>query len=234
MSPATKKSAKKTAAKKAAPKTAASKQGAPKKAAVKKSAAKKPAPKKAASKRASKKKEEALLGKADIDKALKKIKAAVRKDFPDPRGLLILGIRTRGVTLADRLRDLLEKDYGTRLPLGVIDITLYRDDLSTLGPQPMVRDSEIPFDITGANIVLVDDVLFTGRTIRAALDEITDFGRPQHVRLAVLVDRGGREYPIQADYVGKSIQVEVDEFVRVHLDEVDEKEEVIAMTGKKK
>lgn len=197
-----------------------------------KSAPKKAATKTAKSAAAPKSGPRQLLGPEDMSAALKRVKTAIRKEFASPQGLLILGIRTRGVVLAERLRELLEADYKQRVPMGILDITLYRDDLSALGPQPMVRDSEIPFDITDTNIVLVDDVLYTGRTIRAAMDEIIDFGRPNLIRLAVLIDRGGREYPIQADYVGKEVTIEEGAFARVHLKEIDGSDEVIAVERK--
>lgn len=171
----------------------------------------------------------AVLTARGVATALKQLRDAIVAEFPDPNRLVVLGIRTRGVTLAERLAALLEDHYGDPVPLGVLDITLYRDDLSTLGPQPMVRDSEIPFDITGRQIVLVDDVLYTGRTIRAAMDELIDFGRPDRIRLAVLIDRGGREYPIQADYVGKTVKVPPGRFIRVHLDEIDGRDEVVLL-----
>ena len=171
-----------------------------------------------------------VLDRAAIAEGLKKIQREIVRDFPTPENLLILGIRTRGVTIAERLVDMLENQYGERPEMGILDITLYRDDLADRAEHPMVRDSEIPVDLTGVDIVLVDDVLYTGRTIRAALDEITDYGRPDHVRLAVLIDRGGREYPIQADYIGKTIKVKDDEFVRLHMNEVDDEDEVEVYT----
>ncbi|MDK2972017.1 MAG: pyrimidine operon attenuation protein / uracil phosphoribosyltransferase [Candidatus Sumerlaeota bacterium] len=206
MSPAARKKASKKASKKAAATT-------------------RPHPRKAA-------KLETIMQGEDIARALEGIRKAIRKEFRDANGLVLMGIRTRGVSLAERLCEALSHDYGTEVPMGVLDITLYRDDLSTLDYQPMVRDSEIPFDITGANVILVDDVLFTGRTVRAALDEIIDFGRPNLIRLAVLVDRGGREYPIQADYVGKNVKLSDGQFVRVQLAEVDGRDEVLVIDKK--
>jgi pyrimidine operon attenuation protein/uracil phosphoribosyltransferase len=151
----------------------------------------------------------------------------ISREFPDSSSVVLLGIRTRGVIIAERLRTLLEKTYGKSVAAGVLDITLYRDDLSSLGPQPMVRDSEIPFDVTDANVIIVDDVVYTGRTIRAAMDEIIDFGRPRRIRLAVLVDRGCREYPIQPDYIGKKIPTTEDQSVRVCLADIDDTEEIV-------
>ena len=119
--------------------------------------------------------------------------------------IILVGIRTRGVPIAERLADAIEKIEGNRPPVGVLDITLYRDDLSTLSYQPVVRTTELPVDISGKIVVLVDDVLYTGRTIRAALDAVIDMGRPTTIQLAVLIDRGHRELPIRADFVGKNV-----------------------------
>ncbi len=121
------------------------------------------------------------------------------------KDLVIVGIRTRGAHLAFRLAELMEKIDGHKPPVGVLDITLYRDDLSSIAQQPVVHKTEIDFDIQNKKVILVDDVLYTGRTVRAALDELIDFGRPLFIQLAVLVDRGHRELPIRADYVGKNI-----------------------------
>jgi len=163
----------------------------------------------------------------EMTRGIASIAKHIQREFPDPTTLVLLGIRTRGVVIADRLRNLLEKAYKETVATGVLDITLYRDDLSSLGPQPMVRDSEIPFDVTGTNVIIVDDVVYTGRTIRAAMDEIIDFGRPRRIRLAVLVDRGCREYPIQPDYIGKKIPTTEEQSVRVCLTEIDETDEII-------
>lgn len=129
--------------------------------------------------------------------------------------MLLVGIRTRGVPLAERLRAEIAAMEGIELPLGVVDITLYRDDLSTIGPHPVVKTTKLPGPVDGQVAVLCDDVLFTGRTVRAAIDELNDYGRPQAVRLAVLVDRGWRELPIQADVVGASVQTTPQELVEV-------------------
>ncbi len=168
-----------------------------------------------------------VLDAQELESALVAMKDAIRTEFPTPHGLTLLGIRTRGVLIAERLRAMLEEDYGEPVAFGILDITLYRDDLSDLGPQPMVRDSEIPFDITDSNIVLIDDVLYTGRTIRSAMDEIIDFGRPALIRLAVLVDRGWHEYPIRADYFGMTLETTRNQSVRVHLKEIDDQDEVL-------
>ena len=142
--------------------------------------------------------------------------------------LALVGIRTRGVPIARRLAQAIKEINGHEVPTGALDITLYRDDLMrhAVGPQPVVRRTEIPFSIDGKRILLVDDVLYTGRTIRAALDALIDFGRPQSIQLVVLVDRGHRELPIKADYVGKNLPTAASESVQVHLMEIDGRDEV--------
>ena len=142
--------------------------------------------------------------------------------------LALVGVRTRGVPIARRLALLLLTITGREVPNGALDITLYRDDLMrhAVGPQPIVRRTEIPFSIDDRHIILVDDVLFTGRTIRAALDALIDFGRPRTIQLVVLVDRGHRELPIKADYVGKNLPTSLAETIRVRLSEIDEIDEV--------
>jgi pyrimidine operon attenuation protein / uracil phosphoribosyltransferase len=143
--------------------------------------------------------------------------------------LALVGIRTRGVPLARRLARALHEINGDEVATGALDITLYRDDLmgASVGIAPMVRKTEIPFSIDGRTIVLVDDVLYTGRTTRAALDALTDFGRPRSIQLVVLVDRGHRELPIKADYVGKNVPTSRQESVQVHLRELDGVDEVL-------
>jgi pyrimidine operon attenuation protein / uracil phosphoribosyltransferase len=142
--------------------------------------------------------------------------------------LALVGIRTRGVPIAKRLAHAIRDINGHNVPTGALDITLYRDDLMrhAVGPQPLIRRTEIPFSIDDKKILLVDDVLYTGRTIRAALDALIDFGRPKAIQLVVLVDRGHRELPIKADYVGKNVPTSVTESVQVHLTEVDGRDEV--------
>jgi len=142
--------------------------------------------------------------------------------------LALIGIRTRGVPIARRLAASVEAITGMPIPTGVLDITLYRDDLmrQTVGPQPLVRRTEVPFSIDNKKILLVDDVLYTGRTVRAALDALVDFGRPKAIQLVVLVDRGHRELPIRADYVGKNIPTSREQSVRVRLQETDGRDEV--------
>jgi pyrimidine operon attenuation protein/uracil phosphoribosyltransferase len=142
--------------------------------------------------------------------------------------LALVGVRTRGVPIARRLAAILREITGTEVPTGALDITLYRDDLmkTAVGPQPIVRRTEIPFSIDGRHIVLVDDVLYTGRTVRAALDALIDFGRPSTIQLVVLVDRGHRELPVKADYVGKNVPTSRRETIHVRLAEIDGRDEV--------
>jgi pyrimidine operon attenuation protein/uracil phosphoribosyltransferase len=155
---------------------------------------------------------------------LDRIVASIQPGQP----LNIVGIRTRGETLAQRLAALLARRGFAQVGRGVLDITLYRDDLSEIGPRPMVRPTKIDIDIDGRPLLLVDDVLFTGRSVRAALDALSDFGRPGAIRLAVLVDRGGRELPIQADFVGLVMRdVPPDHRVNVHFAETDAGDEIV-------
>lgn len=137
--------------------------------------------------------------------------------------LLLVGIRTRGVPIAERLAGLLDGD----VPVGAVDITLYRDDLGLQGHWPVLKGTEVPFEVDGAEVVLVDDVLYTGRTVRAAMNAVCDLGRPSRVRLAVLVDRGGRELPIRADYAGTSVEVGPEERIEVRLRPIDPDDQVV-------
>ena len=139
----------------------------------------------------------------------------------------MVGIRRRGVPLAERLGKLIGRIESTNVPVGALDITFYRDDLSALGPRPVVKKSEIGFDIADKRIILVDDVLFTGRTIRAALDALFSHGRPQRVQLCVLIDRGHRELPIEAAFVGRAVPTTMREVIEVKLKEIDSMEKVL-------
>jgi pyrimidine operon attenuation protein/uracil phosphoribosyltransferase len=141
-------------------------------------------------------------------------------------GLALVGIRTRGVPLARRLAARLQAVAGADIPVGTLDINLYRDDLSTIADHPVLRKTEIPFAVEGRKVILVDDVLFTGRTVRAALDGMVDLGRPAFIGLAVLVDRGHRELPIHADIVGRRVDTAPDQQVHVELEEIDGKDQV--------
>jgi pyrimidine operon attenuation protein/uracil phosphoribosyltransferase len=144
----------------------------------------------------------------------------------DLAGLVLVGIRTRGVPLATRLAARLSDLVKQNFPVGTLDITLYRDDLSTVAPQPLLKKTEIDFDLNGRTVLLCDDVLYTGRTIRAALDGVIDLGRPRAIRLAVLIDRGHREFPIEANYVGKSVPTAQREVIQVLFQETDGTDEV--------
>jgi pyrimidine operon attenuation protein / uracil phosphoribosyltransferase len=157
----------------------------------------------------------------DVRRAVVRISHEIVERQGGTSGLALVGIQRRGVPLATRMADAIEQHERQRVPVGALDITFYRDDLSMVANQPLVKGTDLPFDVTGLTIVLVDDVLYTGRTIRAALDALMDFGRPAAIRLAVMVDRGHRELPIRADHVGKNVPTSKDEIIKVHLDEVD-------------
>jgi pyrimidine operon attenuation protein/uracil phosphoribosyltransferase len=162
-----------------------------------------------------------LLDDDEVRRALTRIAHEVVEKNKGTQGLCFVGIHTRGISLAKRLVDLVEKFEGKQAPMGILDITLYRDDLSEIGLQPRVRETRIPFDLNGRAVVLVDDVLYTGRTARAALDALIDLGRPSRIYLAVLVDRGHRELPIRADFVGKNLPTSRSEVVKVKTLEDD-------------
>lgn len=168
-----------------------------------------------------------VLDAEQIDKALVRMAHEVLESNKDTGGLAIVGIRTRGAVLAQRLAGKIRSIAGAEIPVGALDITLYRDDLTTVAEQPVVHKTEIDFDIHDRVIVLVDDVLYTGRTIRCALDALIDFGRPKSIQLAVLVDRGHRELPIRADYAGKNIPTSQKETVQVKIAETDGADEVV-------
>ena len=164
---------------------------------------------------------------ADVGKFIDHLVAGVSSEFQPTDPLNVVGIRTRGEALAGRIATLLQQRHYSALGRGVLDITLYRDDLSEIGPRPMVRPTRLDIDLDGKPLLLVDDVLFTGRSVRAALDALSDFGRPGVIRLAVLVDRGGRELPIQPDYVGlKLSDVPRTHHVQVRLREIDGVDEI--------
>ena len=168
-----------------------------------------------------------LLDEAGIARTLRRIAHEIVERRGGARGLALVGIRTGGLHLAERLAGVIAEVEGHRPPVGAIDITLYRDDVFDGLPRPEVGPTELPFVLPGKTIVLVDDVLYTGRTIRAALDALVDYGRPRAVELAVLVDRGHRELPIQADYVGLKVETTRRESVRVSLSELGEQDRVI-------
>lgn len=164
-----------------------------------------------------------------MDRALAQVAHEILEEVDDLSNLAVIGIQRRGVQLAETIVDEIEKEEGVRPDRGVMDVTLYRDDLQEIGDQAVVEKTEIPFKVEGRSIVLVDDVLYTGRTIRAALNEIMDFGRPRRVMLAVLVDRGHREIPIRADFVGKNVPTSKSEQIKVKVEEIDGVREVVLL-----
>jgi pyrimidine operon attenuation protein/uracil phosphoribosyltransferase len=157
----------------------------------------------------------------EIRRATIRISHEIVEKHGGTRGLALIGIQRRGVPLARRIARSIAEHEDVEIPVGALDITFYRDDLSLIAQQPVVKGTELPFDLNDLTVILVDDVLYTGRTIRAAMDALVDFGRPQAIRLAVLVDRGHRELPIRADHVGKNVPTSREEVVRVHLEEID-------------
>lgn len=162
-----------------------------------------------------------------IERTLTRIAHEILERNKSVENLAIVGIRTRGAPLAKRLAEKIKKIEKEEVDVGILDINLYRDDWSMISDHPVLRKTEIPFQIDGRKIILVDDVLFTGRTIRAALDALIDLGRPESIQLAVLVDRGHRELPIRADYVGKNVPTSFQEFVEVKIKEIDGTDEII-------
>jgi pyrimidine operon attenuation protein/uracil phosphoribosyltransferase len=165
--------------------------------------------------------EKVVLREDDVRRALTRIAHEIVERNPQARDLAVVGIHRRGAFLAQRLRDLLEELLGTEIPLGDLDIGFYRDDVSSRPDAPVVHASHIDFDVTGRTVVIVDDVLFTGRTVRAAIEALFDYGRPDRVQLAVLADRGHRELPIRPDYVGKNLPTSRAEHVYVRVLELD-------------
>jgi pyrimidine operon attenuation protein/uracil phosphoribosyltransferase len=162
-----------------------------------------------------------IMDAARVSRTLDRMAHEIVERHPDLAGASLIGVRSRGVPLALRLARLVKQASGVDLPVGALDISLYRDDFTTMAPQPVTKGTEIPFSIDGRSVIIVDDVLFTGRTVRAALDQLIDFGRPARIELAVLVDRGHRELPIRADYVGKTITTSLAQSVQVRLREQD-------------
>ena len=168
-----------------------------------------------------------LMTAEEMSRAITRIAHEILEKNKGTQDLALVGIRTRGVVLANRLRDKIKEIEKTTLDMGILDITLYRDDLATSKDTPVLQDTDIPFPIDGKKVVLCDDVLFTGRTIRAAIDALVDFGRPAQVQLAVLIDRGHRELPFRPDYVGKNIPTSKEMRVKVQMTEEDSKDQVI-------
>ena len=162
-----------------------------------------------------------------IDRTLRRMADQIVERNAGTDGLILVGIQRRGVQLAERLGRIIESQEHVTVARGALDITLYRDDLQTVGPRPVVGATHLPLTLDGQHVVIVDDVLYTGRTVRAALDELADFGRPARIALAVLIDRGGRELPIHADIVGRAVTVGAGQRVDVLVEELDGRDEVV-------
>lgn len=167
-----------------------------------------------------------IMDAQDLQRAMVRISHEILERNKEVKKLAIVGIRSRGVYLAERIAEIIREIEDTEVPVGILDITLHRDDLFTMVKQPVVQKTEISFDITNKDIILVDDVLFSGRTVRAAIDELVDFGRPKTIQLAVLIDRGHRELPIRPDYVGKNVPTSLKEVIKVRIKEMDKNDEV--------
>lgn len=168
-----------------------------------------------------------LMSATEIDRTIHRLAHEIVEKSGGAGNIALVGIRRRGVPLAQRLAKAIKAFDGTDVPVGTLDITLYRDDLSLVAPQPVVHSSEIPFDVNGKDLILVDDVLYTGRTVRAAMNGLFDLGRPKRIRLCVLIDRGHRELPIEATFVGRYVQTSDTEIIEVRLHEVDKEERVM-------
>jgi pyrimidine operon attenuation protein / uracil phosphoribosyltransferase len=168
-----------------------------------------------------------LMDEIAIKRAITRIAHEIIERNKGVEHVALIGIRRRGGPLAVRLAERIEEIEGVKVPVGILDITLYRDDLTTLASQPQVHRTEVFFDINDSNIVLVDDVMYTGRTVRAAMDALIDLGRPRSIQLAVLVDRGHRELPVRADFIGKNVPTAQTEVISVLVNEIDGREEVI-------
>ena len=164
---------------------------------------------------------------SEMDRTLVRLAHEVLEKSADPSSLAFIGIRRRGVPMATRLAAKIEALEDLRVPVGILDINLYRDDLSTVGPKPVVSGTQIDFPVLGKDVILMDDVLYTGRTIRAALDALFELGRPARVQLLVLIDRGHRELPIEAQYVGRKIPTSSREIIEVKFQEIDDNERVL-------
>lgn len=168
-----------------------------------------------------------LMSATEIDRTLQRVAHEIVERSGGTANLALIGVRRRGVPLAQRIAKAMRAIDGVDVPVGTLDITLYRDDLSTIGAQPILQSSEIPFSVDDKDLILVDDVLYTGRTVRAAMNGLFDLGRPKRVRLCVLIERGHRELPIEAAFIGRSVQTSDMEIIEVRLNEVDHEERVM-------
>ena len=173
-----------------------------------------------------------IMDKEALRRAISRMSHEILEKNKGTQGLCLVGIRTRGVILAQRIKQAIREIENVDVPVGILDITLYRDDLTMVDVQPIVRETQIGFDIQDKRVVLIDDVLFTGRTIRAALNALADFGRPSVIQLAVLIDRGHRELPIRADFVGKNIPTSRSQDVNVIFQDIDKKEDQVLVEDK--
>lgn len=174
-----------------------------------------------------------IMEESEIRRALTRIVHEIIEKNKGTRNIALIGIKRRGDHIARRIAQRIQKGEGTKVLIGALDITLYRDDLQLVAETPILEGTDIPFDITRKTVILVDDVLYTGRTIRAAIEELLDFGRPKTIQLAVLIDRGHRELPIQADFVGKTVPTAKSEIVDVHIKELDGVDRVLILHRRK-
>ena len=170
-----------------------------------------------------------IMNKVSMDRTLKRMAHEIIEQNKGLESLYLVGIRTRGVPIAERIARYFKEIENREIPVGVIDITLYRDDLTTISHQPIIKGSKIDYEIENTKVILFDDVLYTGRTVRAAIDALLDFGRPKHIQLCVLIDRGHRELPIQADFVGKTVPTSKQEIIKVTFEETDGEDSVMIM-----
>ena len=168
-----------------------------------------------------------LLSGEEISRTLTRLAHEIVEKSGGPNDLALIGVRRRGIPLAQRIASIMQESAHVNVPVGTLDITLYRDDLSTVGPQPIVHSSEIAFGVDDRDLVVVDDVLYTGRTMRAAMNGLFDLGRPRRIRLCVLIDRGHRELPIEATFIGRTVETSDTEIVEVRLKEIDNEERVM-------
>ena len=168
-----------------------------------------------------------LMSATEIDRTLQRLAHEIIERNGGTASLALIGIRRRGVPLSERIARIIQTVSGATVPVGTLDITLYRDDLSLVAPQPVVQASEIPFGVDDRVVILVDDVLYTGRTVRAAMNGLFDLGRPKRIQLCVLIDRGHRELPVEANYVGRHVQTTDTEIIEVRLNEIDQQERVM-------